>query len=70
MTKKKTPKTYEDYLARIPKSWGEPLREIHAIRWMHYDQEKKMPANQRIKLINQEAWAVIKKFGLKPISVI
>ena len=70
MAKAKKLKTYEDYLAQIPKSWDEPLREIHAIRWMHYDQEKKMTAKERVKLINQEAWKTIEEFRLKPASVI
>lgn len=70
MTKKKKVLAYEDYLAKIPKSWEEPLREIHAIRWMLYDQEKGMPAKKRIALINQEARRAIKEFRLKPASVI
>ena len=70
MRKAKKLKTYEDYLSQIPKSWDEPLREIHAIRWMHYEQEKKIPAKKRIALINKEARETIKEFGLKPTSII
>lgn len=70
MNKKKKLKTYEDYLAQIPKSWDESLREIHAIRWMHYDREKNLSPKERIERINRDAWKTIDEFGLKPSSVI
>lgn len=67
MTKKKKVLAYEDYLAKIPKSWEEPLREIHAIRWMHYDQErrKKMPLDKQILADQKELEKTIKQLGFK-----
>jgi len=67
MDKKKRLKTYEDYLSQIPKSWDEPLREIHAIRWMHYDQERKkrLTLEEKVAEDQKEMKSLIKQLGLK-----
>jgi len=66
VNKRKKVKTYEDYLAQIPKSWDEPLREIHAIRWMHYEQErKKLTLEERVAEDQKEMKRLIRQLGLK-----
>jgi len=67
MRKAKKLKTYEGYLSQIPKSWDEPLREIHAIRWMRYDQEreKKLTLEERVAEDQKEMKRLIRQLGLK-----
>ena len=45
-----------------------PLREVHAIRLMLYDELKSLTPEEHVRLVNERAKEIIEEYGLKTAS--
>jgi hypothetical protein len=61
-----TTKTLDDYM-NDPDIINEPmpLREIHAIRLMHYDEQKDMTPEEQTELIRKRTEPIIKQYNMR-----
>jgi len=45
-----------------------PLREVHAIRLMIYDEMKNMTPEEHVRLVNERSQNIIEKYGLRAVK--